>query len=64
MKASAKVSTDGFAGKAPVMIGNSKGRVSSTITMDLLPVVISLAGALRFAGLDGSRVASGRIVEY
>jgi hypothetical protein len=63
MKASAKVSTDGFAGKAPVMVGNSKCRVSSTITMDLLPVVISLAGALRFAGRDGSRVVAERMIE-
>jgi hypothetical protein len=63
MKASAKVSTDGLAGKAPVMIGRSKGRVSSTITMDLEPPVISLGAALRFAGVDGSKVISGRMVE-
>jgi len=41
MKVSAKASTDGLtAGRAPAMVGKSMGSVSSTITMDLLPVVI------------------------
>ena len=39
MNASANVSVEGFTGKAPTMKGKSGGRVSSTMTMDLLPLV-------------------------
>ncbi len=42
MKDSAKASTESFtAGKAPVIKGSCTGSVSSTMTMDWLPVVIS-----------------------
>jgi hypothetical protein len=56
MKVSVKASTEEFmAGKAPVMDGKSSGSsVSSTITIDLLPVVIAISLVGRASMLSDS----------